>query len=88
MRKVNRDFLQGHVLDRMKGNGFKLRKSRFILVIIKKFFTVRLPSKVVNAPFLEEFKASKHNIFFSKPNFSDILLFRRRRKSIIFSLRL
>lgn len=50
---MKRDFLQGHVLDRTKGNGFKLRKSRFILVIMKKFFTLRLPSKVVDALSLE-----------------------------------
>jgi len=50
--------------NRTRGNDFKLEESRFRLDISKKFFTVkvvrrwnRLPSKVVNAPSLQAFKA-------------------------------
>ena len=48
----------------MRRNSFKLEDVRFRLDIRKKFFTVlvvrhwnRLPSKVVNAPSLQAFKA-------------------------------
>lgn len=75
---MKRDFLQGHVLDRTKGNSFKLKKSRFVSDIMMKFFTVRLPSEVVDVPSLEEFKAS--NIFTPKPKFSEVLLNNKEEK--------
>lgn len=78
MRNVKREFLEGYVVDR---TGFKLQKSRFILVIMKKFFTVRLPSKVVDVPYWGEFKANKYNIFSLKPNFSDVHLNDKEEKA-------
>ena len=50
--------------DRTRGNGFKLKECRFRLDMSEKSFTVRvvrcwhrLPSDVVDTPFLETFKA-------------------------------
>lgn len=50
-------------VDRIRGNGFKLKHCRCTLDIGKKFFTVRvkhwnrLPRGAVDVPFLEVFRA-------------------------------
>jgi len=63
--------------DRMMGNGFKVEKGRFRLDIRKKFFSVRvvryqnrLPSELVDAPFLEAFKARQPGLEGGVPAYS------------------
>ena len=57
------NFLAGPVAIQARGNGFKLKESRFRPAIAKKFFTMRvmkhwhrLPREVVGVPSLETFK--------------------------------
>ena len=63
-RKAGEELFMGACSNRTRRNGFKMAEGRFRLDTRKKFFTVRLvrhwnrlPSKAVNAPSLEVFKA-------------------------------
>jgi len=63
-RKAGKGLFMRACSNRMRGNGFKLKESRFRLYIRKIFFSVmsvrrwnRLSSEVVDAPSLEAFKA-------------------------------
>jgi len=63
-RKDGESILSRACCDRTRSNGFKLREGRFRLDIRNTFFTTRvlkywhrLPREVVEAPFLETFKA-------------------------------
>jgi len=63
-RKERDRFCSSGSCDRIKGNGFKLKESRFRLNIRKKSFAVRvvrhwkrLPRGMTYAPYLETFKS-------------------------------
>jgi len=63
-RKEGRNLFSKACSDRTRSNGFKLSEVRFRLDITKKFFTIRLlkhwirlPRELVEAPYLEIFKA-------------------------------
>ena len=63
-RKAGRKMFIRASSDRIRTNNFQLKESRLRLDTMKKFLTAgvvryrnRLPSKVVNAPSLEAFKA-------------------------------
>ena len=63
-RKAGEELFRRAGSDRMRGNGFELEEGRSRLDIRKKFFTMkvvrrwnRLPREVLNAPYLEAFKA-------------------------------
>lgn len=62
--KGGRGFFTQAVSDRTRSNGFKLKESRFILYVRKKFFTQRVVNhwcrlpREVDVPSLEMFKTN------------------------------